>query len=345
MGQALQYVGCGSRGRGRGRAPETGHRPLRLTGSGRVSDELLQVRHAVRVAELVSSSPAGTIGLLMRVFFSVWSCLALAAAALATGDNPLAPELVAQNTSISAGRPFYVGLHLQHPEGYHTYWKYPGIVGIPTAIQWHLPEGWSAGPIEWPAPERVLMFQIKAQGFHGELVLPVKITPPENLAAGTTVTLQGRAQWMCCGRQCHPGFKELDLQITVEDGPAHPDPRWSALFQRSLDTVAQTCLEWSASAERSGQEIVLGLQPVSKAAKAQFAHIQQITFFTEDGLVDPNKPESLQKTEAGFILKQTISKFAPEPFPTELVGILQTRERWLPTKDSQESIHIRAAIH
>src|SRR5215218_2237101 len=105
--------------------------------------------------------------------------------------EPLSIELVSEVTSIQPGTPFYVGLHLKHQEHYHTYWKFPGIVGVPSHMAWNLPAGWKADAIEWPAPERVMMFQIKAQGFHDEVLLPMKLTPPKNLEPGTRVTVGG----------------------------------------------------------------------------------------------------------------------------------------------------------
>src|SRR5215212_269957 len=104
--------------------------------------------------------------------------------------EPLSIELISEVTSIQPGTSFYVGLHLKHQEHYHTYWKFPGIVGVPTDMAWKLPPGWKAGPIEWPAPERVMMFQIKAQGYHGEVLLPMKVTPPNDLQSGAKITLE-----------------------------------------------------------------------------------------------------------------------------------------------------------
>ena len=40
-------------------------------------------------------------------------------------------------------------------KGWHTYWQNPGDSGLPTTLEWKLPAGVEAGPIEWPAP-RVL---------------------------------------------------------------------------------------------------------------------------------------------------------------------------------------------
>ena len=78
--------------------------------------------------------------------------------------EPLSIDLISEVASIQPGTPFYVGLRLKHREHYHSYWKFPGIVGVPTDMVCSLPRGWKAGPLEWPEPERVIMIKIKAQG-------------------------------------------------------------------------------------------------------------------------------------------------------------------------------------
>lgn len=62
-------------------------------------------------------------------------------------------ELVAQvPEGISAGQSFWLGLKLAHEPDWHTYWKNAGDSGLPTELQWQLPEGLTAQEIQWPAP-------------------------------------------------------------------------------------------------------------------------------------------------------------------------------------------------
>lgn len=277
--------------------------------------------------------------------FTALFALLICSLAPGTGaaSNPLHIELVTEVRSVQPGRPFYVGLHIVHPAGYHTYWKFPGIVGIPTDIRWDLPEGWKAGPIEWPAPERVHMYEIKAQGFHGERLLPVKVTPPAGLRPDQSVTLKGSATWMCCGRDCNPGFADLRIDLPVTAEATKPDRRWIPLFAASRQDIAKPCTDWSTEARRSGDAIVLRIKPASAAAQEHFDRIKEITFFTENGLIDPNKPDSLRKTGDAFVLTQTISEHAPKPMPTRLTGILETPQGWLPD-GKPRSIHITQPI-
>src|SRR5664279_3392621 len=83
--------------------------------------------------------------------------LILPSLALATESPPVkmgavTTELVAQESSIQPGRPFWVALKMIHEEHWHSYWINPGT-GYPTSLEWKLPEGFSAGPIVWPTPQ------------------------------------------------------------------------------------------------------------------------------------------------------------------------------------------------
>ena len=196
-------------------------------------------------------------------------------------------------------------------------------------MKWNLPKGWKAGAIEWPEPERVMMFQIQAQGFHGEKLLPIQITPPGNLQPGQTVKLEGTASWMCCGRDCNPGFKDLSIELPVSNEPTAPDRKWSERFTESFASIAKASDDWVIEAERKKGEVVLRIKPATDVARLQLRAIKDVTFFTEDGLIDPNKPESLRKNEREMTLTQTISEFAPKPMPRQVLGILQTPQGWL----------------
>jgi thiol:disulfide interchange protein DsbD len=186
------------------------------------------------------------------------------------------------------------------------------------------------------------MFKIKAQGFHGEKILPIRLTPPADLPAGP-VTLDGKARWMCCGRNCSPGFQDLSIDLVVSKKTPVPDSRWTKLFKDSLDSVPRSSTHWSTQVERQGNQFILRIQPATRTAKTQFSKISEVTFFTEDGVIDPNQPATAEKTANAWILTQTLSTAAPEPLPKKLTGILQAREGWLPS-GQPHSIRFTATI-
>ena len=251
-------------------------------------------------------------------------------------DDRLRIELVSDVASVQAGVPFHVGLNLKHKEGYHTYWKFPGIVGVPTGIEWNLPPGFKAGPIEWPEPQKVMMFEIKAQGFEGEVLLPMLITPPKDLPPGSRFTLQGKAGWMCCGRDCNPGFNDVSLTLQVAE-KVQPDELWQPKFKAALASVAHPLEGWKCSAKRKDGKVTLHMIADSAEAKAHAPKIKDVLFFTEDGLINFDKPQTLKKDDGAITLELEVSQYADNPKAKKLVGIVQSPQGWSDAKAAKSA--------
>ena len=64
-------------------------------------------------------------------------------------------SLISEMAAVAPGEPFRLALDLVLARGWHTYWTNPGDAGAPADITWTLPEGASAGPLQFPAPSRI----------------------------------------------------------------------------------------------------------------------------------------------------------------------------------------------
>ncbi|RBP46220.1 DsbC/DsbD-like thiol-disulfide interchange protein [Roseimicrobium gellanilyticum] len=272
-------------------------------------------------------------GSLVQLLLAIFAGLVLQQNAHALEPNsPLQIALVSEVKAVQPGKAFYAGLHLKHKEGYHTYWKFPGIVGVPISLDWSLPDGWKAGGLEWPEPEQVHMFQIRAQGYHGDLVIPVRITPPADLKPGTKVTLAGKAAWMCCGRDCNPDFADLTLELPVTE-TAELDAKWEPAFVKAREAAPQALDEkaWAITATRKDKNLVtLHVTAKSDAAKQQLASVKEVLFFTDDGYIHVDKDQILRRDGDGKLsLELTVSEYydGKSP-PAQLLGLLQTPQGW-----------------
>jgi len=262
---------------------------------------------------------------------------------LCLSANAAAPEvqLVNHVSSIRPGEAFEVGIYLKHPPMYHTYWKFPGTVGVQTKMEWQLPQGWKAEDIQWPAPKRVFMFQIRAQGYHDEVVLPIKLTPASNLVPGSNVTIKGKVSWMCCGKDCNPGQKEVSLTLPVSVEKPRPASQWKERFDQAKTNIPQPLQKWTATASIKDKKIIVLLTP-PKGDKALLKHgetIHDIIFFTEDGLVNPDKPQKTERAKDGSIaLHLELSEYHEGKQPSKLLGVIQTNSGWVPGGSSFASI-------
>jgi len=96
---------------------------------------------------------------LLRTFFAILTLGSalptLAAPGSVVTTDQVRAELVAHAPQgVVAGQPIWLGLAITHQPHWHTYWKNPGDSGLPTTLQWTLPEGVKSGEIEWPTPSR-----------------------------------------------------------------------------------------------------------------------------------------------------------------------------------------------
>ena len=95
-----------------------------------------------------------TLGLL-AVFWAFASSSAFAAATRA--------ELILSASAARPGDTVLAGIHLTMQPGWHTYWRYPGDAGIATSLKWTLPPGITAGPIQWPVPDKLLTPPLRSE--------------------------------------------------------------------------------------------------------------------------------------------------------------------------------------
>jgi cytochrome c biogenesis DsbD-like protein/thioredoxin family protein len=131
------------------------------------------------------------------------------------GDTVVKATMVADTLAVQPGKPFRVGIHLVMDPGWHTYWKDPGDAGLPTTIEWKLPEGFAAGEIGWPAPQQVIEpGNIKANAYSGETVLTTVITPPKTIKQ-KQIVISARVDWLVCEKVCIPGGADVSLTLPV----------------------------------------------------------------------------------------------------------------------------------
>jgi DsbC/DsbD-like thiol-disulfide interchange protein len=135
--------------------------------------------------------------------------------------GPAQVETMADVSSVAAGQPFTVGFKFTIEPGWHIYWKNPGDSGLPTEVKLKLPEGFTASELMFPVPTRLaLPGDILNYAYENQVMLMMKITPPKDLAAGSSVKISGKVTWLVCKDDCTPGSANVELELRVADTAA-----------------------------------------------------------------------------------------------------------------------------
>jgi suppressor for copper-sensitivity B len=182
--------------------------------------------------------PAGTLA----VAFAAFTALAPAAfaavsetysspaltARLITAENGIAPDAA----TVSAG------IDLRLGEGWKTYWRSPGEVGLPPEVDWTGSENLAEAELLWPAPERFTAFGIENFGYKNDVVFPLRVRLRE---AGAAARLTAKVSLLVCSAICVPENFVLTLDLPAATGI---DPASAA---RIADYAARVPDDGSAS--------------------------------------------------------------------------------------------------
>ncbi|HMG87333.1 MAG TPA: protein-disulfide reductase DsbD domain-containing protein, partial [Terracidiphilus sp.] len=114
------------------------------------------------------------------------------------------------------------GLYFKLEPGWHVYWKNPGDAGEPPHIKWRLPQGITAGPIEYPIPKRLPLGPLMDFGYEDEVLFPFHLNAAGG-ASGSAV-LHAKVDWLVCRGSCIPEKTELEITRPIAAGSATVQP-------------------------------------------------------------------------------------------------------------------------
>ena len=135
----------------------------------------------------------------------------------------LTVELTALAPGISPRGTATVGLVITLEEHWHVYWVNAGDSGNPPTIKWTLPEGITAGPMQYPVPTRLPLGPLMDFGYEDTVGFPVTVTAAPTMKPGP-VKLDAKVTWLVCREVCIPGKAHLGITLNVAPGSAAGEP-------------------------------------------------------------------------------------------------------------------------
>jgi thiol:disulfide interchange protein DsbD len=241
----------------------------------------------------------------MRFFRSILVMLAVLAAAMAVRAGKSAADaahlhvqIVAPEDQIYPGGNNMLGLYFKLEPGWHVYWKNAGDSGEPPRIRWTLPNGVTAGPLQFPAPKRLPLGPLMDFGYEDEVLYPIKLDVAPNVKSGKA-ELVANVDWLVCREVCIPGKAELRLLLglsaskpTVIDGSGAD----AALMKRLASTLPQPLpVNAKAVFQPTQDGFRLGVETGKRETTAQFFPADQDTIANV-------APQKASPTAKGLVL-------------------------------------------
>ena len=196
-------------------------------------------------------------------------------------------EMVSLAPAIAPGGTLDAGLVITLEDKWHVYWINAGDSGEPPHIKWTLPDGITAGKMQFPIPSRLPLGPLMDFGYEDDVAFPVKLTAAKDLKPGP-IHLDARVNWLVCREVCIPGKAHLGLNLTV-DPRATATPQPVGALGEALGLIPKPLDQGMKVSVTGGKnEFVLDLITGDKITDAEFyPYDQQLIENAGDQTVEP----------------------------------------------------------
>lgn len=131
--------------------------------------------------------------------------LQLSALAQFTGASHTTAGIVLEKATIRPGEALRGAIHLKMEKDWHTYWLFAGDVGLATTVEWTLPDGWKAEPLQFPPPKLINTSGLISYAYEDEVYLPFVLKPdPDGAISSGPVEVEAKISWLECKESCVP---------------------------------------------------------------------------------------------------------------------------------------------
>jgi DsbC/DsbD-like thiol-disulfide interchange protein len=215
-------------------------------------------------------------------------------------------ELIARTPSIAPGQKLNLGLRFQLDKGWHIYWVNPGDSGEPPRVEWQLPAGLTAGPIEWPTPRRFESGTVVDYGYEDAVLLIVPLQAEASLPMQQPIRIDAKVKLLVCSHEmCVPGKVELSLTLPIKSPPMlnvhnnvvrKQDVENEHLFAAASQSFPRPVPgNWKFSVADANDSFVLSVNLGREVTRAIF-------FPLAESQIENAAPQKLQPTATGFRL-------------------------------------------
>jgi thiol:disulfide interchange protein/DsbC/DsbD-like thiol-disulfide interchange protein len=229
----------------------------------------------------------------------------------AAGPSHIHATLVAERGG-APGETINLALVMQPAKDWHGYWSNPGDAGLAPTLDWTLPKGASAGAMQFPVPQTLLVAGLMNHVYAHDFAILIPFTLPRDAKPGSTLPISAKAQWLACSAAiCVPEEAVLTTTVTVGATSA-ADPRfadWRAALPAPLDQPAHF------ATTPTGYRLAV---PFPASTVITDPHL----FLAVDGVIDYAAPQAFSRNGDTLIIDLARSKSPAGPASSGLSGVL-----------------------
>jgi len=225
-------------------------------------------------------------------------------------------KIVVDSFSLGKNRVIPIGILIELEKDWHIYWRNPGDSGMPTSVEFDLPEGITVSEIQWAVPEVFEFDELASYGYEKQVLLLTELIIPENYQANS-VSVTAELKSLICKDVCIPFNTTISEEIILINN-FQADDNVSILFAQTRKNLPEVTNDFELSFTTDEDFITLIIQSLN----LDLTKINSLYFLPYDNGIFKNTAEQYYKVKDGSIeLKLEYDHFKTEEL-RELLGIL-----------------------
>ncbi|MGI9535403.1 MAG: protein-disulfide reductase DsbD domain-containing protein [Thermodesulfobacteriota bacterium] len=153
-------------------------------------------------------------------------------------------KLVTDSSSLDTDGIIRIGVLYDLKPGWHIYWKNSGDSGLPTKVEFTLPEGFEAGELLWPLPSAYKRAgNVLDYGYEDNVLLWTNVKVPADYDKNKILPVQVNTKWVSCEKICIPGKAELKTELNINNKNYDLFKKWEAKLPERNKNIESTIEE------------------------------------------------------------------------------------------------------
>jgi len=225
-------------------------------------------------------------------------------------------KIVVDSFSLGKNRVIPIGILIELEKDWHIYWRNPGDSGMPTSVEFDLPEGITVSEIQWAVPEVFEFDELASYGYEKQVLLLTELIIPENYQANS-VSVTAELKSLICKDVCIPFNTTISEEIILINN-FQADDNVSILFAQTRKNLPEVTNDFELSFTADEDFITLIIQ----ALNLDLAKINSIYFLPYgNGIFKNTAEQNFKIRDDGIELVVEYDQFKSAEL-RELFGIL-----------------------
>lgn len=224
--------------------------------------------------------------------------------------------IVVDSFSLEKNRTIPIGIFIELERDWHIYWRNPGDSGMPTSIDFNLPDGVTVSEIKWPEPKAFEYDGLASYGYEKQVLLLADLSISESFNLNS-LEITADLKSLICRDVCIPFNTTVTTEIDLKNNFKSAN-QISELFSETKNMLPEENHNINFSVMLSDDFITLQIQN----PEINHVEIESLYFLPYDnGIFKNSIDQKFSHKENKTELVVEIDNFRIEE-PKEIYGLL-----------------------